>query len=207
MLRACGILLIAVSILSYFLLPWLRIPEIAFIAFSALYHFLNLLVYINGSRASCPYALCVPGAQVKKNGISGTFRDRLDCAFARYNHFDRKPLIIVCGAIGDEYPDSEAIVGANYLLSRGVPADKLIAEDKSYNTVQSFVNVKQLLKDKEAPILITTSDWGMLRARFLAKRVGLNARVIGYRSYFLWYVSYSLREMIAIVYYMIHRFR
>ncbi len=203
MLRVCGILLAAISVLSYFLFPWLRYFEIPFIAFSGLYQFLNLLVYIDGRRAPCPYALCVLGAQVKKTGISWTFRRRLNCALARYHYYDRKPMIIVCGAKGSRFPKPEAKVGADYLLSHGVPAEKLITETDSHNTVQSFANVRDLLKEKDAPILITTSNWGMLRARFLAKRAGLNARVIGSRTTFLWYISYSLREMIALVYYLI----
>ena len=207
MLRVCGILLAAISVLSYFLFPRLRIFEIAFLAFSGLYQFFNFLVYVDGSRAPCPYALCVPGAQVKETGISGIFLRRLNCALARYHYYDRKPMIIVCGAKGSRFPEPEAKVGADYLLSQGVPSEKLITETDSHNTVQSFANVKGLLKEKEAPLLITTSDWGMLRARLLARRAGLNARVIGCRTSFLWYVSYSLREMIALVYYLIVRKR
>ena len=203
MLRICGIALLLISLLSYFCFPRIRIFELLILISFALYNFLNLLVYISGIRAKCPYAICIPGAQVTQAEISETFKGRLNLALTQYRRFYGKPFIIVCGAIGNHSRISEADTGVAYLSSQGIPSDRLISESDSFNTIQSFRNVRKRLMNANAPLMITTSNWGMLRAYLLSGRAGLNARVIGSKTPFLWYMSYSLREMLAIVYYLI----
>lgn len=202
-LRVCGSIMLLISLLSYFCFPRIRIFELVFLVSFALYQFLNLLVYIFGIKAKCPYAICVPGAQVIQTEISGAFKGRLNLALTQYRRFGGRPLIIVCGAIGNSSSISEADAGVAYLSSQGIPSDRLISESGSFNTIQSFINVRKLLVNTNAPLMITTSNWGMLRAYLLSGKVGLNARVIGSGTPFLWYMCYSLREMFAIIYYLI----
>lgn len=199
LLWLCGSLLILLGVLSCTLFPWMRIAEAVVLFLFALYQLLNLGVFLAGCRAGCPYAICVPGAQVRRDEISRTFRQRLDLAAEQYRKFHGAPYIIICGAAGSENPVPEAEIGADYLAKNGVSPDKLKTEPDSFNTLKSLENVRALLEEKDAPILIATSGWGMLRAWMLAKRVGLNAEVVGCRTAFLWYMSYSLREMPAVV--------
>lgn len=200
MLWLCGGSLVLIGVLSCCRFPWLRIPEAVILFLFALYQVLNLAVSLSGRHAECPYAICVPGAQVRGNRISQTFTERLDLAFENYHKYKCRPYLIICGAVGSEDSVSEAEAGANYLTAKGTPCNRIMQEARSFNTMDSFMNVYSMLPEKSAPILITTSSWGVLRALWLAGRAGLNAKATGCRSDFLWYMSYSLREMLAIVY-------
>ena len=148
---------------------WLRIPEAVILFLFIIYQVLNLAALISGRRAQCPYAICVPGAQVRGHVISRTFRKRLDLAFEKYRSFKCRPYLIICGAAGSENSLSEAEAGADYLTARGVPCNMILQETRSFNTMDSFRNVYALLPDKNAPILIATSGWGVLRALWLTK--------------------------------------
>ena len=206
-LLICGSACILLSVLSFFALQKLRIAEIAVVGLCALLNLCNLLVYLDGKRCINPNYLIVPGAEVEDTKVGRIFRQRLDCAFRAYKGCGEKPKILVCGAVGRYASISEAEAGIRYLISLGVPPDRLIAEDASYNTWESFVNCKKLISDRSAPVLITTSNWGMLRAVILAGRVGLNAKAIGCRTSFLWYWCYTFREFFALIYNLLVRKR
>lgn len=201
----CGSACILLSVLSFFVLQELRIAEIAVVGVCALLNLCYPLVYLDGKRCKNPKYLIVPGAEVDDTKVGRIFQRRLDCAFRAYRGCGEKPEIFVCGAVGQYASISEAEAGIRYLISLGVPPDRLIAEDASFNTWESFVNCKKLISDPSAPVLITTSNWGMLRAVILAGRVGLNAKAIGCRTSFLWYWCYTFREFFALIYNLLVR--
>ena len=203
MLGFNGILFLLLSMVSFCLVSDLRIVEAVCLLFFMLYSALNLIACFSGKRTSCPQVICVPGARVWPNRrVCGIFQNRLDLACELYHKFNDSPLIAVCGAAGADEPVSEAAAGAEYLLSRGIPSDKIIIEPNSCNTIGSFRNLSELLPEKNAPVLVATSSWGLLRAKWLAQKAGLNAKVRGARSTFLEYMSYSLREIFAIGYFL-----
>ena len=204
MLVCSGVLLILLSIISFCLVPGLRIVEAAVILVFLLYSLLNLIVYCSGQKTSCPRVICVPGARVLKDrSVGRIFRNRLDLACSLYHKFNKEPSIAVCGAAGPDEPVSEAEAGAEYLISKGIAPDKIFMEPDSFNTIESFINLSKLLPEKNDPILIATSNWGLLRACWFAEKAGLNAKVTGSRSSFPEYMCYSLREIAAIGYYLI----
>ena len=200
-LACCGIFFILLSIVSFCLLPALRIIEAVCILVLLLYSLLNLIVYCSGKKASLPQVICVLGARVWGDCTVGRiFRNRLNHAFNLHHKFNEKPSIAVCGAAGTDEPVSEAKAGADYLISKGISPDKVIMEPDSFNTIESLRNLSDILPDKNLPVLISTSNWGMLRASWIAKKAGLNAKISGARSTFPEYMSYCLYEILAIGY-------
>ena len=195
-----GLGLMLLSILSFLFFPGLRIVEIIFISIFLIYQLCNLLVHLAGKKSACPHAICVPGAQVRNYAVSLTFQRRLGLALNLYHKYHENPYIAVCGGKGSDEIVSEAQAGSEYLITNGVAPEKIIREDASHTTFESFVNLSRLLPEKNSTVLIATSSYAVLRAALLAKKVGLNAKAIGCREPFLIYMSYSLREIAATIY-------
>ncbi len=205
-LFVCGLLFILISILSFVFIPRLRILEIIIIFTFLLFWVFNLILHIIGKKSPCPYAICILGAQVTVRRISPSFEGRLKTAYKQFLRYDKTPLIIVCGGKGKEAEISEAQAGADYLNALGVPSEKIIKEETSRNTIGSLNNLLSLLNDKESRVLFTTNSWGIARVYLLSKKLGINAKTIGYKGPFLWFMCYSLREITAIIYYMIKKY-
>lgn len=54
-------------------------------------------------------------------------------------------LIIVSGGQGNQEREAESHVMRDYLLSRGIPAEAILGEDRSTSTVANFAFSKALL--------------------------------------------------------------
>jgi len=108
----------------------------------------------------------------------------------------------VSGGQGFQESIPEAYAMERYLLARGIPAGKIMMEDKSTSTYENFLFSKALL-DKALPspytAVLITNDFHVYRAGMIAQSAGITARHIGAPT--VWYtvpVSY-MREMMAVV--------
>lgn len=146
--------------------------------------------------------ILVLGARVRGEQLSLTLQNRLDtaCDYAlRYP----QALIVLTGGQGPGEHVSEAEAMKRYLLQRGIPAHRLISEDRSTNTIENFRFSKALLAERTdltgKTFLVVTSDFHMYRSLMLAKRSGLHA--IGLAAPTPWFTvpkSY-VREYAAVV--------
>lgn len=120
-------------------------------------------------------AIIVLGAAAWGNRPSPIFRERLNHALRLYQAGDADR-IIVTGGVGLKSRFSEAEVGFNYLVVRGMSAENILIEDQSANTIENLANVKQIAATKglDSFILVST-PFHMKRAMFIAQQVGLNA--------------------------------
>lgn len=86
------------------------------------------------------------------------------------------PRIVTTGGRqpGDEYTEAEA--GKNFLVERGVPADAIIAVGEGSDTLSSLQAVAARAKqDGWHSTLLVSDPWHSLRARTMARDVGLAA--------------------------------
>ncbi|MFC4761160.1 YdcF family protein [Fructobacillus durionis] len=79
------------------------------------------------------------------------------------------------------------------------PEKQLLVESSSRNTFQNLTFSKEKLHDLNQTILIATSDYHVLRASFLARRVGLSAQVIGAKTTIRVRWRGRLREYLALI--------
>lgn len=79
------------------------------------------------------------------------------------------------------------------------PKGQLLVESRSRNTFQNLTFSKEKLHDLSQTILIATSDYHVLRASFLARRVGLPTQVIGAKTTFRVRWRGRLREYLALL--------
>ena len=86
------------------------------------------------------------------------------------------PFIIVCGGQGDKEPMPEAEAMAAWFIDQGVPAERVIADPDSINTLQNLQNARAIMEARGfKSCAVCTSGYHLRRALWLAKDVGLNA--------------------------------
>lgn len=79
--------------------------------------------------------------------------------------------LILTGGNPDANGNTEADVMRAILQDRGVPADRMIEEDKAASTIENFQNAARLI-DPSAPTILITSDYHMHRAMQTAETAG-----------------------------------
>lgn len=141
----------------------------------------------NGMSSSKPKYIIILGAEIEgkpKRTIPGVIlRDRLNVAL-KYRMKYPKAKIILSG-LGKEAErrglGSESETMEKYLISNGVPKNKLIIENKSQNTLQNLDYSKKKISPQNSRVTIITSDFHMARALTLAKKLKINA--VGYSAH------------------------
>ncbi|MHB1452512.1 MAG: SanA/YdcF family protein [Saccharofermentanales bacterium] len=114
--------------------------------------------------------IIVPGASVIGNSIpSAILQDRLDVAYNLYlsSGIDK---IIVSGDHGTIFYD-EVNVMRNYLISKGVPGEKIFMDHAGFDTYQTLYRARDVFEVKRA--VIVTQDFHLYRALYIGKKLGL----------------------------------
>lgn len=146
-------------------------------------------------------ALIVLGAAVHRDVPSRTLVGRLDEALA-YHRRNPSALIVVSGGQGPGEHRTEASVMAEYLGAHGVPAAKIVQEDRSTSTEQNFAFSKKLL-DARLPqgykTVFVTNEFHVYRAGIMAREAGLDPRHVSSSSPWYFWPTYYLRETLAVV--------
>jgi uncharacterized SAM-binding protein YcdF (DUF218 family) len=129
--------------------------------------------YANLDQAAPSDAICVFGAAEYDGRPSPVFRARLDHALELYQRGIAPLIITLGGAGGDEY--SEGSVGREYLMSRGVAEQAIIAETESRNTEESARRVAVIARANGLRRLVIVSDGTHLfRIHAICAADGLN---------------------------------
>ena len=118
--------------------------------------------------------IIVLGAKVNGTEVSKTLKLRLDKDIEYYNkHKDIN--IIVSGGQGNNEDITEALAMKNYLVSNGVNINNIIEENKATTTLENIMYSKKILDNMnhKGKVLIVTSDYHLLRGRFIASMLGI----------------------------------
>jgi uncharacterized SAM-binding protein YcdF (DUF218 family) len=163
-----------------------------------------------GARAE---AVVVLGAHVRADGgLSNVLKNRLDACVALLREEGAAragaggPVVVVTGGQGPNEPTTEAQAMRDYLVAQGVPEGRVIVEDRSANTFENFAFSKRLMAEAgvlgaawEAPVVVVTSGFHMLRAKMLAARAGLRAYGYPARTPLELLPSYAVREFFGVI--------
>lgn len=120
-------------------------------------------------------AAIVLGAGVWRGNPSPVFRERINHAILLYTegYVDK---IIFTGGIGDRDILSEAEVGANYAMGRGVPAEAILMEKTSTNTIENLANARTVAQANALDnFIIVSTPYHMKRAMWIADDLGMEA--------------------------------
>lgn len=117
----------------------------------------------------------VLGAGLQGTEPSPTLRARLDTAL-RQAEVNPRTGVLVSGGQGMNEAVSEAAAMAAYLERQGMPASRILLEDKSSSTWENLSFSAKILIERdwrlENPVCIVTSDFHVVRARSIAMRAG-----------------------------------
>jgi uncharacterized SAM-binding protein YcdF (DUF218 family) len=120
-------------------------------------------------------AAIVLGAGVWNGKPSPALRERLDVALRLYRENRVRRDIFCTGGVGDD-PRSEASVCAEYLTEHGVPAERILLEERSTSTLQNLANARAIMREQGfADALIITHGFHTKRALLMAADQSINA--------------------------------
>ncbi|MDK6233105.1 YdcF family protein [Aerococcus sanguinicola] len=218
-----SVLLIGISIAHYWLIftvelsdkqDWLRIPDFVMAYYVLL--FINYLLmsarlsFLESQKAQ-DYVI-VLGASLRPDGSpSGVLERRLNRTLSYLNWHTyihgKQPMTIVSGGLtGPKASYTEAEVMRDYLLARGLSADKILLEDQASNTHGNFYYSKCLIQDRQPIIeavsaVFVTSSYHLYRSQLYANLEKLyQVSGIGAPSTLKEWTIDSFREYIAILF-------
>ncbi len=146
--------------------------------------------------------IVVLGAQMKNESPSAIYKFRLDAA---YDYLIENPdtVCIVSGGKGKNETVSEGDGGKEYLVSKGIDTERIIAETEAEDTVENIRFSKEIMdRASEADTLrigIVTNNFHLFRGLHLAKKY-MGNEVFGIAAYTVpWYLPNNMiRECFGI---------
>ena len=147
----------------------------------------------------------VLGSGLRGSRVPPLLASRLDRAKQVYDRAVRKgrsPLLITSGGQGpdEDIPESHAM--ASYLIERGVPADRILREDKSTSTMENLTFSRELMVARQPKYrcLIVTNNFHAFRAALTARRAKVNGQVVGSPTAAYYWPTATIREFVAILF-------
>ena len=149
-----------------------------------------------------PQFVVVLGAQIQGDQPSLTLKKRLDLALSYLNDHPQAK-VIVSGAQGADEAYTEAYVMAKYLIEQGVDESRVIQEEQAHDTRENLEYSRVLAEQHgmdTASVLIITSDFHLCRAKYLARRLGMEPYGLASQTWpEILRVNYLLREVFAFI--------
>ena len=152
------------------------------------------------------YDVIILGAGLRGSRPSSTLKGRLIAAF-EYHKENPDALIVVSGGQGHDENISEALAMEQYLVSLGVPNNKIIKEEESTSTYENFMFSRKILDahlGKNYKIAYISNDYHVFRAGRIASDAGFE-NTTHIHSDTLWHsvLPGVLRECIGVMKYFI----
>jgi len=146
----------------------------------------------------------VLGAGVNGTVPSLSLTERLEAAL---DYLERYPaaVAVVSGGQGPGEDITEAEAMARYLTARGIPAERILREDRAASTRENLAFSRELIARREgaAPdrVAVVTSEYHLYRSKKLASSLGMEALGVAARTRLpVLRINYFIREALATVY-------
>lgn len=142
------------------------------------------------------------GCQIRKDGtLTPLLRGRVDRAIKFRNKQLEKTgkdlIFIPSGGKGRYEIISEADAMKNYLISKGIKEENILVENKSKNTYENIKFSNKLIKDKNANVAFSTTNYHVFRAGLLATEQGLLIEGMGSNTKPYFWINAFIREFIG----------
>lgn len=148
--------------------------------------------------------ILILGCQINDDGtLTKLLQSRADRALEFYRLQKEKTgkelTFVPSGGQGSDEIMSEAEAIGNYLLSCGIPEERILLESKSVNTHQNILFSKKLIDEQKenAKIAFSTTNYHVFRAGALAHEQGVEIEGIGARTKAYFWINAFIREFIA----------
>jgi len=151
--------------------------------------------------ATLPATLIVLGAAVWAGGVASPSLYRRALHAASLWHAGGVARIVATGGVGRHAP-AEAEVAAAVMRAQGVPPEAILCETRSRSTFENIAFARLLLSDDTARIILVSDRYHLLRARLVARLIGLRVTSDGpprYGATAVWRRAFLiLREALAL---------
>lgn len=160
-------------------------------------------------RVDVDYILVLGAGLVDGDQVPPLLASRLDRSRAVYEAQaarGAKPILLVSGGKGTDELASEAEAMADYLVARGLPADRVVLEARSTTTAENMRFSGEIMAEAKPGYrcLVVTSNFHAYRAAMEARRAGVDAQVIGSPTARYFWPNATLREFAAV--FLMHPF-
>lgn len=147
-------------------------------------------------------AVIILGAGLHRDVVSDTLARRLDAAIEEYAG-NPQILFLVSGGQGPQETRTEAAAMAGYLTAHGIPADRILQEDRSVSTETNFLYSAQLMRQAGLsladPVAFVTNDFHCYRSIRYAEKAGFtNVRCLSATTSPIVLPAAAMREALAI---------
>jgi len=167
---------------------------------------LYCLTYLRRRPRPAPTAIVVLGSGLVDGTVPRLLAHRLDAAVAAwreerdaYEH-GRDPLVVPTGGQGPDEPMSEGLAMTAYLVTHGVPPERVATEDRATTTDENLLLSQEILRARgmaDGHLRVVTSSFHVGRAALLTRRLGIDADVTGASTAWYFLPSAFLREYVA----------
>jgi len=131
---------------------------IAFVAWSYfLFNAYNIYTYSFEYSEDKSDVIIVLGTSIKDGAVSSVYKERINHGIYLYNK-GLSEKIIFTGGLGKGQKHTESSVAKKYALSKGIPNQAIITEEKSRSTYENFKFTKQLMDSLGYKTALVVSD-------------------------------------------------
>lgn len=119
-------------------------------------------------------ALIVLGYRCDDDQIHPLLKERLDTTIFLFENYQYRFIIVTGGAVAST--KTEAEIMKNYLVTHGIPENKILLETAAKNTVYNIVNCRLILKANHlATSLLISNSFHIRRIRYIMEKQHLSA--------------------------------
>ncbi len=150
--------------------------------------------------------IIILGCGIRKDGSpSPLLRGRIDRAlrFAEQQkaRTGKEPIFVTSGGQGPDEVISESASMKGYLLEKGIPASRIIEEDRSTDTRENmrFSKEKIWAVNPDGKIAFSTTNYHVFRSGLYARRVKMRAVGMGAKTKWYFWPNASVREFVGLL--------
>lgn len=120
---------------------------------------------------------------------------------AKEHRRNREPLIVTSGGQGPDEEVPEARAMADYLVTAGLPGERILLEDRSRTTFENLTFSADIMRERKRDYrcAVVTNNFHVLRAALIARRAKVNGQVIGAPTAWYFWPSATIREFVAVL--------
>ncbi|MDX3451302.1 YdcF family protein [Streptomyces sp. ME02-8801-2C] len=185
-----------------FVLGYVSLLFVCFVLYSFVYGRIR-------HRHSVDFIVVLGSGLIEGSRVPPLLAGRLDrgrAAFDAERAKGREAMLLTSGGQGPDEDLPEARAMADYLIAGGVPADRILVEDKSRTTQENLRFSKTLMQARKTDYraLVVTNNFHVMRAAQIARKEKLAAQVIGSPTARYFWPNATIREFAAV--FLSHRF-
>ena len=153
--------------------------------------------------------IIILGCRIRKDGtltplLKGRVESALKFEKAQYEKTGKHAVFVPSGGQGADEVISEGEAMERYLLEQGVPAERILREDKSASTYENMKFSRAVIESacgdiKNKLIAFATTNYHVFRGYILARKCGFEAQGISARTRTYFYPNAFLREFAGLL--------